>query len=79
MVEARGNYEGKVIFKHVQIRLVASNKPLMGCGPLPDLLRKKLCIYPIARLMITFAPGGALPYTSEKIYKGALNLLLGTS
>ena len=45
--KARGNYEGKVIFKHVQIRLVASNKPLMGCGPLPDLLRKNLCIYPI--------------------------------
>ena len=34
--EARGNYEGKVIFKHVQIRLVASNEPLMGCRPLPD-------------------------------------------
>ena len=29
--EARGNYECKVIFKHVQIRLVASNEPLMGC------------------------------------------------
>ena len=38
--EVRGNYEGKVIFKHVQIRLMASNKPLMGCGPLPDWLRK---------------------------------------
>ena len=34
--EARGNYDGKVIFKHVQIRLVASNEPLMGCRPLPD-------------------------------------------
>ena len=43
--EARGNYEDKVIFKHVQIRLVASNKPLMGCGPLPDWLRNKRCIY----------------------------------
>ena len=41
----RGNYEGKVVFKHVQIRLVASNEPLMGCGPLPDWLRKKRCIY----------------------------------
>ena len=37
--EARGNYEGKVIFKHVQIRLVTSNKLLMGCGPLPNWLR----------------------------------------
>ena len=45
--EARGNYEGKVILKNVQIRLVASNKPLMGCGPLPDWLRDKRCIYAI--------------------------------
>ena len=29
--KTRGNYECKVIFKHVQIRFVASNKPLMGC------------------------------------------------
>ena len=29
--EVRGNYEGKVVFEHVQIRLVASNEPLMGC------------------------------------------------
>ena len=43
--EVRGNYEGKVVFKHVQIRLVASNEPLMGCGPLPDWLRSKRCIY----------------------------------
>ena len=28
--EVRGNYEGKVVLKHVQIRLVASNEPLMG-------------------------------------------------
>ena len=28
--EVRDSYEGKVIFKHVQIRLVASNEPLMG-------------------------------------------------
>ena len=29
--EVRGNYEGKVVFKHVQVKLVASNEPLMGC------------------------------------------------
>ena len=34
--EVRGNYAGKVIFKHVQIRLVAPNEPSMGCRPLPD-------------------------------------------
>ena len=31
ITEERGNYEGKVIFRHVQIRLVASNEPLIGC------------------------------------------------
>ena len=45
--KARGNYEGNVIFKHVQIRLVASNEPLMGCGRLPDWLRDKRCIYAV--------------------------------
>ena len=35
-IETKGNYEGKVIFKHVQLKLVASNEPLMGCEPLPD-------------------------------------------
>ena len=44
--EVRGNYKGKVDFKHVQIRLVTSNEPLMGCGPLPDWLGKR-CIYAI--------------------------------
>ena len=45
--ETQGNYHGKVIFKHVQIRLVASNEPLIGCGPLPDWQRKKRCVYAI--------------------------------
>ena len=48
--EVRGNYEGKLVFKHVQIRLVASNEPLMGCGPLPDWLRKKHCVYALDTL-----------------------------
>ena len=43
--EVRGNYEDKVVFKHVQIKLVVSNEPLMGCRPLPDWLRGKRCIY----------------------------------
>ena len=45
ITEVRGNYEGKVVFNHVQIRLVAPNEPLMGCGRLPDWLRGKRCIY----------------------------------
>ena len=35
-IKVRDNYEGKVVFRHVQIRLVASNEPLMDCRPLPD-------------------------------------------
>ena len=30
--------------KRVQIKLIASNEPLMGCGLLPKWLRKKRCI-----------------------------------
>ena len=45
--EVRGNYEGKVVFKHVQIRLVASKEPILGCRPLLDWLRKKCLIYAI--------------------------------
>ena len=37
----------KAIFEHFQIRLVASNEPSVGCGPLPDGLRKKRCIYAV--------------------------------
>ena len=43
--EVRGNYEGKDVFQHVQIRLVASNEPLMGFGPLSDWLRKKNVVF----------------------------------
>ena len=32
-IETPGAYQGKVVFKHVQIKLIASNEPLMGCGP----------------------------------------------
>ena len=45
--KVKGNYQGKVVFKHVQIKLNASNEPLLGCGPLPDWLRKKRCIYAV--------------------------------
>ena len=45
--KTRGNYEGKVNFKHVQIRLVALNEPFMCCGPMPHRLRSKRCIYAI--------------------------------
>ena len=41
------NYEGKVVFKSVQIKLVALNRPLMVFRLLPDWFRKRHCIYDI--------------------------------
>ena len=46
-IETPGAYQGMVVFNHVQIKLVSSNEPLLGCGPLRDWLRKKRCIYPV--------------------------------
>ena len=45
--ETQGYYQGKAIFKRFQLRLVASNELLMGCGPISDHLIKKRCIYAI--------------------------------
>ena len=33
------------LFGHVQIKIISTGEPLLGCGPLPDWLRKKRCIY----------------------------------
>ena len=46
-IETPGAYQGMVVFKHVQIKLVSSNEPLLGCSPLPDWLGKKRCIYAV--------------------------------
>ena len=43
--------------KRVQIKLIASNEPLMGCGLLPEWLRKKSCIN--ALLMTIYVCGDA--------------------
>ena len=45
--EVLGNYEGKIVFNHVQTRLVASKEPFMGCGRLPDWLRDNRFMYAI--------------------------------
>ena len=42
-----GVYEGCVEFHHVQDRLISSNEPLLGCGPLPDWLHGNRCIYSV--------------------------------
>ena len=46
-IETPGSYEGKVVFLHVQVKFIATNEPLLGCGPLPDWLHKKRCIYAV--------------------------------
>ena len=40
-----GDYEGRVEFRHIQVRLISSKEPLLGCCLLPDWLCKKRCIY----------------------------------
>ena len=40
----KGLFTRLLLLKLVQINLVASNEPLMGCGPLPGWLRDKCCI-----------------------------------
>ena len=44
-IETPGAFEGKLIFNHVQIKIISTTEPLLGCSPLPDWLRKKRCIY----------------------------------
>jgi hypothetical protein len=46
-IETPGSYEGKLIFDHVSIRIISSNEPLLGCGPLPDWFRKRRCIHAV--------------------------------
>ena len=46
-VETPGAYEGKLIFDHVQIKFITTKELLLGCGPLPNWLRGKKCIYAV--------------------------------
>ena len=47
VIDTPGSYEGKVLFMDVQVKFISSREPLLGCGPLPDWLRKKWCIYAV--------------------------------
>ena len=44
-IETPGAFKGKLIFDHVQIKIILTRELLLGCGLLPDWLRKKRCIY----------------------------------
>ncbi|EDO45322.1 predicted protein, partial [Nematostella vectensis] len=45
--ETKSVYEGRVEFTKITVKVIHSNEPLMGCGPLPDWLRNKKCIHAI--------------------------------
>ena len=40
-------YQGRVEFSRIIIRVIHSNEPLMGCGPLPEWVRSKKSIHGI--------------------------------
>ena len=44
---SKGVYEGRVRFTSVSTKIILSNEPLLGCGPLPKWLADKKCVYAI--------------------------------
>ena len=75
-IETHGSYEGKVVFDHVQIKLITTNEPLLGCGPLPDWLRKNDVFMLLMVKMsetITYAFGDVLQFIHDKIWSEALS------
>ena len=47
---SKGVYEGRVLFTSVSTKIILSNEPLLGCGPLPKWLVDKKCIYAIDKI-----------------------------
>ena len=47
---SEGVYEGRVLFNSVYTKIILSNEPLLGCGPLPKWLADKKCIYAIDKI-----------------------------
>ena len=47
---SEGVYEGRVLFTSVSTKIILSNEPLLGCGPLPKWLVDKKCIYAIDKI-----------------------------
>ena len=48
--DSEGVYEGRVRFTSVITKIILSNEPLLGCGPLPKWLADKKCIYAIDKI-----------------------------
>ena len=47
---SKGLYEGRVRFTSVSTKIILSNEPLLGCGPLPKWLADKKCVYAIDKI-----------------------------
>ena len=47
---SKGVYEGRVLFTSVSTKVILSNEPLLGCGPLPKWLADKKCVYAIDKI-----------------------------
>ena len=47
---SKGVYEGRVCFTSVSTKIILSNEPLLGCGPLPKWLADKKCVYAIDKI-----------------------------
>ena len=47
---SKGVYEGRVKFTSVTTKIILSNEPLLGCGPLPKWLADKKCVYSIDKI-----------------------------
>ena len=47
---SEGVYEGRVRFTSVSTKIILSNEPLLGCGPLPKWLADKKCVYSIDKI-----------------------------
>ena len=47
---SKGVYEGRVLFTSVNTKIILSNEPLLGCGPLPKWLADKKCVYAIDKI-----------------------------
>ena len=47
---SKGVYEGQVRFTSVSTKIILSNEPLLGYGPLPKWLADKKCIYAIDKI-----------------------------
>ena len=48
--DSKGVYEGRVLFTSVSTKIIFSNEPLLGCGPLPKWLADNKCIYAIDKI-----------------------------